>query len=569
MAQLRRVMTANEVDDIMFFEPVIIKSEGKEADALCVVLPETVYVIPMGSYDAPVPVSLVGLQRIETCASDDDRLENEELAALSMRITLVTGTGLQNQTPRQSRSRSRSRENASEVGAFPLDASLTHLGESMEMTRDGESPFAGVKVARELERARLEREGGEEGEDGSGVVDVFTVQRSSKLLFNLERAWASAVMRASLRNRRSLADTSVPASIRRKELKLLFLEITHEIMEPKASLAQRFASVEELSLALEHDLVLTTFFWEDEQLFLFVIDELEFYLADEEFRFADPAAPNRVSVPSRENELEYCIVLVQLIHRALVDARGVPGRLALLTRDEPDMDDILRIICRDPSEMFFDSHSSTQSGSGGSLVAHDHSTHLSLLPFDDAEPAREAPHPSSMVGLGATSSELTPQLTLKLREYQTEVGCVLYELFYLYAEASFEEGVISFNHPKVFSCHLDDLPGFVDVSHRITEYCPCQFGAIVERFCALVTTHSDDDDMRYLKAYKLAKVITGLAKISREFHYHLSAMHSESILYIACTPDTYASFSVYNPLVPHLVVAANDLAAIAGNPPKR
>lgn len=430
---------------LRYCEPVVIRLGAKSLDGVAALTQDRLYVIPMGSHELPDPIVLRSITELQFIAEDYEFRGRREQSASAVRVLIAS---------------------ARHEGAFSVDGPLAELSLAAAETRS------------------------------AAGADFYTVSFDTRLVFVLEQVWTAAVLRHSM-GAPLTPDTPVRRSAelgstfpRATEVKILFQQWLHELTSASAGVRAKFRAVDEMAVAVHCDTLLKALVLR-ETCFDFLLDELEYYLAGPRYRIEDPALPHRRDASvTRVAELTYACAIVRLLHHALFDACTIPERLVMLRRRDPSLDDVLRIVLRDASEI-----------------------------FDGAEPS---------------ASE-----TLRLREYHTEAACLLTELMNVCASAKLEGAALHVVSVPWMLQLLRDAPGVLCAGEVMQ--CRCFFGSVIERLVALTQrTSLAEDRMRDVKIFKLARLLLQAISADAGFAAHIRDSHEEELLYVVCTRDTVA-----------------------------
>eukprot|EP00050_Salpingoeca_kvevrii_P000869 m.157745 g.157745 ORF g.157745 m.157745 type:complete len:567 (+) comp10235_c0_seq1:1799-3499(+) len=178
---------------------------------------------------------------------------------------------------------------------------------------------------------------GEARGQGTGVMHIYTLSAQTTLLEHLEAAVQHTLIRQTLQQ----GDTSPPEpGVQRSETEQsrLFRQLMQEVTS-STSIEDRFELLDELLAAANRSVYLKRLFWQKREYYCLMMDELRNLLA-----FSEEMPPS-----SRKIELDYCVIVLEVLVKMLQESETVTERLFILNADRPyAIVNLLQIVLQPP-----------------------------------------------------------------------------------------------------------------------------------------------------------------------------------------------------------------------------
>eukprot|EP01137_Pigoraptor_chileana_P005829 Opistho-2@49431 len=206
-------------------------------------------------------------------------------------------------------------------------------------------------------------------EDDVSSVNIYTLSSDSKLLLHLESALQNCIMRLTEQldmEYLAQAEAAKKTAGHTEQQTMLFRQMASEILLSQ-TLEDSFDLIHELSVAGEHNMTVKKLFWETPDLYVHVLRQLALYLPSSPSGSGTPPTTPRPTTPRggaqptsprgpkpssehcRADELEYALVILELLSNMMKEGEVVYARTLILTASRPcSLVDLLTCIVADP-----------------------------------------------------------------------------------------------------------------------------------------------------------------------------------------------------------------------------
>lgn len=178
-------------------------------------------------------------------------------------------------------------------------------------------------------------EDAEEEEDSTRMretmLHLYIPDHTSPLLMLIQSAWNSCIIRATLEEDEEFCKT-IPVTPRGpgpsgEQLETSFCELKSELLNPRMPMEELFNLVDELNNAAERKFTIKKLFWKTQELFAFIVAQLQKYLP----KSPKPRGENDDETRSRRaDEFEYVVLLVETLQNMLHETDILALRMTTL-----------------------------------------------------------------------------------------------------------------------------------------------------------------------------------------------------------------------------------------------
>ncbi|KAK2165460.1 hypothetical protein NP493_1364g00030 [Ridgeia piscesae] len=339
----------------------------------------------------------------------------------------------------------------------------------------------------------------EEEKTRETMLHLYIPDHTSPLLMLIQSAWNSCIIRATLEEDEEFCKT-IPVTPRGagpsgEQLETSFCELKSELLNPRMPMEELFNLVDELNNAAERRFTIKKLFWKTQELFAFVVAQLQKYLP----KSPKPRGENDDEARSRRaDEFEYVILLVETLQNMLHETDILTSRMTALKAENGKLlhDLVVMLTC------------------------------FAELPQKYVPPSRKAQALLNSVQSTQWKCIADMELSKLVQEYNNAATATLYELILIAHQVNWGDQVDSFFNVNWLVKELEKMnttERFVEklISHAIRLISPSRFEELQPAEAVLI--YKQFHVLRTLVDYS-AHIVTFIRNnFYEEFKYYIQA----------------------------------------------